>query len=326
MKKKISLTGLFSLIAFYGIVAVSIAQSPALNDSILRQSFNLAGERLPEVQYFIMESKFVNYALDGRRIGYDICKLYLKCAPAKLADKTGDEYTCSKFTLQTGDSPAMNIPALKGWTYVFKTDSDGFDEKGQVLGIEHSKFENLVDTNGKPIPPAKSYFIYNTFIDFHSFCNVFAERTICGKGIQDLTAIGQKIVHSSAFSEPPVNLGSHIAEGSFFKNGEVTLAFKGLSLINEKSCAIVGFDSGESSFKMIMNPTPEMKINTVGSSHYKGDIYIDLETKWVQKVIMDEVVVAETILPFPPNKVNTVTERNTIIQNVNEEDFKQEEK
>lgn len=36
---------------------------------------------------------------------------------------------------------------------------------------------------------------------------------------------------------------------------------------------------------------------------------------------MDEFVVAETKLPFPPNVVNSITERNTVIQNVSEEEF-----
>ena len=56
----------------------------------------------------------------------------------------------------------------------------------------------------------KAYYVYNAFIDFHGFCNVFAEPTTGGKGIQDLKSIGDKIVHAAAFTEPPVNLGSGI--------------------------------------------------------------------------------------------------------------------
>ena len=324
--RKYLLLVIYSLATSCGLTTVLEAKSPSLNGSILRQSFNLAGERSQEIHYFIMESKFVNFGLDGTRTGYDIYKLHLKCVPAKLAGKKGDEYTCSKFTLKMGDSTEITIPALEGWTYVFKTTYTGINDKGQVFGIEHSKFENLVDNKGNSIPQDKTYLIYNTFIDFHSFCNVFAERTTSGNGIQDLKKIGEKIVHAAAFSEPPVNVGSNVAEGSFFKNGEITLSFKGLGIVNKATCAIVGFDSGESSFKMIMNLAPDMEIRTVGSSHYKGDIYIDIATKWVQKIVMDEVVVSETILPFPPNKVNSVTERNTIIQNVSEEEFKRDEK
>jgi hypothetical protein len=89
-------------------------------------------------------------------------------------------------------------------------------------------------------------------------------------------------------------------------------------------CAILSYDSGESSFQMTMNPAPDMEIHTVGGSHYKGDIYLDLYSHWIQKAIMDEIVVSETRLPFPPNKINTVTERHTILRNVGEKEYEQD--
>lgn len=316
MKSKSVKLAIFSFVTFFVFVNVIEAQLP----SILDKKFDLAGEHSQETQYYLMESKLITYALDGTRVGTDIFRLRLKCVPAKVAGKEGDEYTCVRLTLQQGDALEAAIPALENWTYVFK--QAGIDEKGQVFGIDHSKFENLVDINGNLLPPDKAYHVYNAFIDFHGFCNVFAERVPDGKGIQDLTKIGQKIVHAAAFSEPPVNLGNNISEGSFFKNGEITLEFKGLSVVNGKHCALVEYDSGESSFKMIMKPMPNMEIQTVGSSHYKGDIYKDLATNWVQKVTLIEFVVSETTLPMPPNKINSVIERNIIIRNVNENEFR----
>ena len=189
------------------------------------------------------------------------------------------------------------------------------DAQGQVLGIEHRPFENLSDSTGKLIPPDKAYQVYNAFVDFHSF-TILGEKTPAGHGIQDLTQIGQKIVHAAAFTEPPVNLGSTAAEGSVFKNGEITLELKGLSLVDGRPCALVGYDSGASSFTMIMHPAPEMEIRTVGSSHYQGDLYKDLQTNWLQKATLHELVVSETTLPMPPNKVNTVIERQILIRNV----------
>ena len=67
---------------------------------------------------------------------------------------------------------------------------------------------------------------YKSFIDFHSM-NVFCEKTATGKGVQDLKHIGDKIIHSASYSQPQVNLGSQVAKGSYFKNGEITLLFKG---------------------------------------------------------------------------------------------------
>jgi hypothetical protein len=289
--------------------------------SYLQQEFELAGERSPERRYYFMETKIMRYALDGKRMGVDTLKLKLEYVPASLSGKDQDEYICRQFTVQQGTESAASIPALTGWSYVFV---EGYDEEGRVFGINHDRFEDLKTSEGKALPPDKAYFVYNTFIDFHGFCNAFAERTNEGKGIQDLKKIGDKIVHAASFTEPPVNLGSNVAEGSTFKNGEVTLKFKGISLVNDILCCIVAFDSGESSFTMIMKPMPEMEIKTVGSSHYKGDLFIDMESNWVQKVVMDEIVVSETILPTPPHKINAVIERTSTIRSVDESAFAQE--
>ncbi len=217
--------------------------------------------------------------------------------------------------MQFGSNPETAVPSLENWTYPFQGTAAGIDEKGQVFGIDHAKFDKLADAKGQPLPADKAYFVYNTFIDFHSFCNVFAEAAPEGKGIQDLKRIGQKIVHAASFTEPPVNLGSNIAKGSVFKNGEVTLELKGVSVVDGAACAIVAFDSGQSSFQMIINPIPNMEVRTVGSSHYKGDLYIDLATRWVRKVTMDELVVSETSVPMVPTKVNGVIERSSTIRN-----------
>jgi hypothetical protein len=113
-----------------------------------------------------------------------------------------------------------------------------------------------------------------------------------------------------------VDVGSNVAKGSFFKNGEITLEFKGLCLVDNAPCAIVTVDSGQSSFKMIMNPGTDMEEMSVGSSHYKGDIYIDLATKWVRKVTFDELVITESTMPATRTRRNEVVERNITIRNV----------
>lgn len=305
--------GLFFLILF---PITAFPQSEAV--SSLKQEFDLAGERSHGTQFYVMKSEYINYALDGERTGTDNYNLYLKWTRDKNGDKFDDVFTCKKFTIKFGDAEETTIPALENWANSF---SDGIDQANQVFGIDHTKFENLKDTNGNAIPSDKSYHIYNTFIDFHSFSNVFAERTDEGKGIQNLNKIGQKIVHAAAFSEPPTNLGKNISEGSFFKNGEITLEFKGLSLANDRECALIGFDSGQSSFKMIVKPMPDFEVVAVGSSHYMGDIYKDLASNWVQKINFYEMVVTEATMPMPANKVNSVVERNVHIINVSEAEF-----
>lgn len=305
--------------AFY-LLFLPLFVYPKPNDnSYLKQEFDLAKEHSQKPQYFLMESRLITFALDGTRLSKDVFKLRLKYDPAMADDRKDDEYSCVSFSIRQGDSVEFEIPALENWTYVFN-DSES-DSQGYVFGIDHGKFEGLVDSEGNSIAFDKSYHVYNAFIDFHAFCNVFADPTTDGKGIQDLNKIGQKIIHAAAFSEPPTNLGSNISEGSFFKNGEISLEFKGLSIENGKSCALIGFDSGESSFKMIMKPVPNLDIISVGSSHYKGDIYKDLASNWVQKVTLNEVVITETTMPMPPNKINSVVERNITILNVSKEKF-----
>ncbi len=312
---------LLSLMVVCGIAPVLTAGSAVKNDAILRQTFNLGGERSQQIQYFMMESKLLTYALDGKRVSTDVFRLRLKCVPAKTAGAKGDQWTCTRFTVQLGDEPEVEVPAIKNWTYVFKVPPTGIDDKGQTLGIDHAQFANLVDASGKAIAPDKSYHVYNAFIDFHGFCDIFAERIGGGKGIQDLKHIGQRIVHAAANTEAPVNLGGSIGEGSTFTNGEVTMELKGLSRVARAACAMVGFDSGESSFKMFLKPAPDMEMRTVGSSHYKGDIYIDLLTNWVRKVTMYELVITEVTLPAPTGKVNAVIERDIVVRNVSAEEF-----
>lgn len=319
MKRRIIVTILAILTAFGPEVCFAAGIDPCDSyKSVLGRTFELVGKRSQETQQFQMESRLIHYAHDGTRVSTDVYKLRLRCVPAQLSGKTGDEYTCLDFTLKVGGAPAVSIPALKDWSYVFNMTPTNLDGTGQVLGIDHAKFENLKDANGNAIPQVNAYHVYNAFIDFHGFCNVFAERTVGGKGIQYLRKIGEKIVHESAFSEPPVDVGSNVAKGSFFKNGKITLEFKGLGLVDDAPCAIVTVDSGQSSFKMTMNPSTNMEERAVGSSHYKGDIYIDLATKWVRKVTFDELVITESTMPATQKKRNEVVERNITIRSVKE--------
>ena len=108
--------------------------------------------------------------------------------------------------------------------------------KDRFSSIDHARFEGLTDSTGASLPPDKSYFIYNAFIDFHSICDVFGQPVGDGNGIQNLVRIGQRIVHAAAFSKGPVNLGSNVAEGSYFQNGEITLEFKGQPPTADRVC------------------------------------------------------------------------------------------
>lgn len=286
----------------------------------LKGPFDLAGDRTPQAQYFRMETQFVNIGFDGKRTGLVRYTVKLKCVPAPISGKGADEYTCREFQLQIGEGEAVTIPSLAGWSYVFSMGT-GIDEKGQVFGIPHSKFENIADSRGNKLPPVIRYAVYNNFIDFHAFNDAFARPTAGGQGIQDLKSMGQKIVHAASFTAPPTNLGSGIKEGSFFRNGEVTLVFKGLSTVDGAACAIVGFDSGESTLKMIMPLAEDKEIVTTGGSEYIGDLYIDLATYWLRKVTLDEFVVTQTTIPGSMPKTDAYTVRHLLMRLISQEEF-----
>ena len=290
----------------------AFAQLKPAEKEWLQKKYNLVPEHSKDTQYFAMETRVIRYALDGTRMEPDLFKLYLRCVPGKDGK---DEYTCLKFTIHARQSNEISIPSLSNWKYIFQRTITERDGKGQVLGIEHAPFENLVDNNGQPVPAQQSYFVYNAFIDFHSM-NVFADKTSTGKGVQDLSYIGEKIIHSASFSEPPVDLGDQVEKGSVFKNGEITLTFKGLGLVNKNACAILEYDSGESSFIMLMKPLPAMQITTKGTSHYWGDVFKSLQNGWIQKATLHEIVVSETTVPAQSNKITSVIERSIMIENV----------
>jgi hypothetical protein len=311
-----ALTFLVSGAVATGPAAGEAQSKPIAGDQdLLERSFHLTGAHSPETQRYVMESRLVSHGLDGAVIGTDIYKLKLECNPAVPVGSVGDRWTCLEFTIQLGDSPEVAIPSLSGWSYLFSSDPAERNRDKQTLGIPHEPFDNLIDATDKAVPPVASYHVYNAFIDFHSFI-IFAERTSGGRGIQDLNRIGQRIVHAASHSRPAVNLGGTVAPGSYFENGEVTLELKGLGLVQGRPCAIIGYDSGQSSFLMIMKQVPEAEVRTVGSSHYWGDIYKDLDSHWVRKAALTEMVVSETTLPGPPDKLNAVVERTINVLNV----------
>ncbi len=290
---------------------------------VLQGPIDLAGPRSAQTQYFLFENQVVQVGLDGKRTGAQTYVLKLKCVPAALAGKPGDEYTCRRMTIQSSPEKPASIPALDGWTYVFMLTPTGTDAEGQVLGIPHAKFEGLVDDRGRKFAPAVSYMIYNNFIDFHSFNDLLSRPTLEGKGIQDLTRIGQKITHAAAFTSPAVNLGTNIKPGSFFKNGEVTEELKGLGLVDGAPCAVVGYDSGESTLKMIMAMGANADIVTEGGSEYAGDFWIDLSSRWMRRLVLNEFIVSRTSLPGG-GKLEAYTVRHLSIRNVSREEYEKD--
>ena len=278
-------------------------------------------------------TEFVHLNFDGKRTGAETYTVKLRVFPTALSGKAGDEYTVREVLIKAGEGAAESIPELAGWSYIYRERAGDIDDKGQIFGIPHDKFESLTTSQGRKLSGVAVYPIYNSFVDFHGFCDVFAKPMPGGAGIQDLKALGQSIRHAAAFSEPPVNLGKGIKEGSVFRNGDIRLVLKGVGLVDGAACAIVGYDSGESTLKMIMPMAAGKDIVTEGGSEYIGDIYIDLATRWVRKVTLDEFVVTETKLPAmgpaaggaagtgQGQKVQSYTVRHLLTRMVGREEF-----
>ncbi len=302
-----SLGGIATLL--YVLAASWAAAAPLSLDA----EFDLGRTRASEPQFYEMHTTSIQYEQDGARKPYHELRLLLRCTPGAEAV----EYTCVRMTVRTaGDAHA--IPELAGWSYTFRPGQTGSDGSGEMFGIHQAKFQGLADETGAALAPDLSYAVYNAFVDFHAMCNVFSEPTADGAGIQDLARVGDQIVHEAASSEPTVHLAGVTESGSTFRNGEITLGFKGLSMVGGAPCAIVAYDSGESSFVMTMEPAPGMSMNVVGSSHYFGDIYVDLDSMWVAKAALSEFVVTDVRMDGQP-LANSVIERAIEIRAVTEE-------
>ena len=334
MKRMIAVTwslmacALFAVLAAVAGVGAGGGQSEATLPkglSGLAGPFDLAGPLKPEVRYYIQRTDLANLGFDGKRTGTASFTVKLKIVPAALSGKAGDECTLREVVLKSGEGEPETIPELAGWSYIFQEHEGGIDEAGQVFGIPHDKFLGLKTSRGKALGTVEGYFIYNSFIDFHGFVDVFARPTGGGGGIQDLKTIGQSVRHAAAFTEPPVHLGAAIKEGSVFRNGDVRMSFKGVSVVDGAACAIVGYDSGESTLKMIVPMGPDRDVVTEGGSEYIGDIYLDLATRWVRKVTLDEFVVTETRVPAmgaaQGQKIQAYTVRHLVTRLVNKEEF-----
>ena len=294
------------------MLCVTIAPWAAAESTSLDAEFDLGAARAATPHFYEMRTTSITYEQDGARKPHQELRLLLQCVPGD----EGVEYTCVRMTVRT-DGDASEIPDLAGWSYEFRPDQTGSNATGDMFGIHHGKFQGLVDASGQAVDPALSYAVYNAFVDFHAMCNVFAEPADDGAGIQDLKRVGDTIVHAAASSEGTVHLEGVTESGSAFRNGEITLTFKGLGVVDGAPCAIVAYDSGDSSFVMTMEPVPGMSINAVGSSHYFGDIYVDLESMWVAKAALSEFVVTDVTMDGQP-LTNTVIERTISIQAVTE--------
>ena len=260
-------------------------------DALLRE-YDLAGERLEQTHYYTVQTQLATHSSKGALKSTDIYRERLMIEPGNLSAGESDRFTCATFFVQRGDDPEATIPSLEGFSYTVNKrllDKNDLDEHGQLYSVPEAKFEGLADHTGAKLPFEAGYQVYSVFFYYHSYTD-YAEATSEGKGVQHLKRIGDKIIHDGAFAESPIP-GKLAKEGSSWKNGEITLEFKGLSVVDDRPCAIIGLDSGVCPWSMPMTYMPLMNLKTTGVSNYQADICLDLESKWVRKL---EMILSET--------------------------------
>lgn len=98
--------------------------------------------------------------------------------------------------------------------------------------------------------------------------------------------------------ESPINLGATFLDGSIFKHGVSTLEFKGLSIVDGATCALVRFDERGGGYVMRMQPMPLLREKTVGGTYYSGDLEIDLESCWVKKATVSVTDITTTTIDW----------------------------
>ena len=250
--------------------------------------FDLSSDRRRAAGVFEMQTTYSHFDSAGRKAGGESYVLHLRSLPADPA-RAAQPYDCAGLEVQVGDAELVSIPELTNWSYEFNP-----AQLSPLWGIPQERFSALSD-GARPLPFAVRYAAYVNFIDFHSINDVFTRPMAGGSGsIQDLTAIGQSVQHPTAFMEAPITFGDEIKPGSTFRNGQVTLELKGLSVVDGSPCAILSFAAGDNTLKMITVDASGRESMTDGCSQYKGDIDVDLATLWVRRASLDEYQVAET--------------------------------
>jgi hypothetical protein len=72
---------------------------------------------------------------------------------------------------------------------------------------------------------------------------------------------------------------------------------------------------------MTITPMPQITMKVQGGSHYTGDLYVDLETQWLLKATLMEIVVTETSGAVLPQKLDSVIERRLLLRALSKSDF-----
>ena len=253
---------------------------------ILAKEYNLCGVRSSEPQFYLVQHEVITHTSNGKPKLIDNYKMRLKCEPRdRKAGEIVDKYTCVDFFVKRKNTSEVSIPSLAGWSYEFSKqllNEEGLDSEGRMMGIPHARFDGLTYRNGAKLPIELPYQIYSLFTYFHTCCNMLTEPSQLGVNIEDLRKVGDSTI-SEISPELPIDLGKVILKGSTFKTGKEALEFKGLGIVDDVACAIVGYEATGGSWTAYIQAAPLIKVKTTGGTQNKAEIYIDLASLWVKK-------------------------------------------
>ncbi len=266
---------------------------------ILAKEYNLCGVRSSEPQFYLVQHEVITHTSNGKPKLIDNYKMRLKCEPRdRKAGEIVDKYTCVDFFVKRKNTLEVSIPSLAGWSYEFSKqllNDEGFDSGGQMMGIPHNKFDNLTDSNSAKLPIELPYQIYSLFTYFHTCCNMLIEPNQIGINIEDLKKVGDRSV-SEICPELPIDLGKVILKGSTFKTGKETLEFKGLGIVDDVACAIIGYEAIGGSWTAYIQAAPLMKVKTIGGTQIRAEIHVDLVSFWMKKATYIVTDITKTTL------------------------------
>ena len=151
-KKKANLLAIVAL-ALFGLSA-AWAAAPAASDlpeglTGLAGPFDLAAPRKAAVREYVQETRLVHMNMKGQRTGTETLTLKLRCVPSELRGKPGDEYTCLEFIMSKKNGETVTIPALAGLDLRLLNNDTDLDDKGQVFGIPHARFDGPRGQQGR---------------------------------------------------------------------------------------------------------------------------------------------------------------------------------
>ena len=307
-----------------GTTSAGVDQDQGVEDlaELLAREWRFGNARRPGTRYYTFENVSTEIAKDGSRGAPTTYRLWIEVRA--VADKQGGPIAircvCRKATITKSEERPRNIPAFKDYEYELHL---GIDDEQQVFGIQHEDFNGLVDDADIPLNLMEGFSLYGSFIDFHMFDSFTTESQGEFKSdLSGLRTIGQH--HTADIGvEVPVHLEPDILEGSKFKNGSISIAFKGMTLADGVPCALIGIGSRDSSFDLILSPQPGRKMNVKGGSVYSGDLSLELDSQWMSRLEFREFVVSKVTMG-PQEIDNFVSERRVRIQSVSQEVFRKE--